>query len=174
MATATLDPQLKTEISRSVSDLFDPFRSQNYFIGYGKITGTGQTTRTETNDTLTRKNILVAQQISPADVALVIPRVDWTSGNAYDEFDPSEDMSTKSFYVYNPDNQNIYICVTKGSGNSTSQPTVINAALWISRSWSEVETLAYPYFIIYSKSVSFTSGVYSIMSHMYRNNPIET
>ena len=128
MATATLDPQLKTEISRSVRDLFDPFRSQNYFIGYGKITGTGQTTRTETNDTLTRKNILVAQQISPADVALVIPRVDWTSGNAYDEFDPSEDMSTKSFYVYNPDNQNIYICVTKGSGNSTSQPTVTGSS----------------------------------------------
>ena len=125
MATATLDPQLKVQLTKAFRDQFDPFRQENLFAGFGKITGTGQTTRTESNDTLSRKNITYAKLISPTDIAYVIDRVNWTSGTAYDEFDPSVDMSTKTFYVLNRDN-NVFVCTTKGSGNSVNEPTLVD------------------------------------------------
>ena len=125
MATATLDSQLKTQLSKAFLDQFDPFRQENLFVGIAGVTGTGQATRTETDDTLTRKNILYAKMISPADSAFVIDRVNWTTGTIYDEYDAAADMSTKNFYVLagNDDNSpNIYICVKKGSGTSIEKP----------------------------------------------------
>ncbi len=125
MATATLDSQLKTQLSKAFLDQFDPFRQENLFVGFAGITGTGQSTRTETEDTLTRKNILYAKMITPSDIAFVIDRVDWTTGTYYDEFDPSLDMSTKNFYVLGGNDTeapNIYICVKKGGAGSTEKP----------------------------------------------------
>ena len=69
MATATLDPQLKVQLTKAFRDQFDPFRQENLFAGFGKITGTGQTTRTESNDTFSRKNITYAKLISPTHIA---------------------------------------------------------------------------------------------------------
>ena len=48
MATATLDAQLKTQLSKAFLDQFDPFRQENLFVGFAKIAGSGQATRTET------------------------------------------------------------------------------------------------------------------------------
>ncbi|MAL45850.1 hypothetical protein [Hyphomonas sp.] len=125
MATATLDAQLKTQLSKAFLDQFDPFRQENLFVGFAKIAGSGQATRTETTDTLTRKNILYAKMVSPSDIAFVIDRVDWTSGTNYDEFDPSLDMSTKNFYVLGGEDSaspNIYICTKKGGATSLEKP----------------------------------------------------
>lgn len=125
MATATLDAQLKTQLSKAFLDQFDPFRQENLFVGFAGIAGSGQTTRTETADTLTRKNILYTKMISPTDVAFVIDRVNWTTGTNYEEFDATVDMSTKNFYVLGGNDDaspNVYICTKKGGGSSTEKP----------------------------------------------------
>ena len=159
MATATLDAQLKTQLSKSVQNLFNPFRRENFFVGYGKVTGTGQATRTESNDTLTRKNILVAQQVTPSDVAIVIPRVDWTENTTYDEFDPTVDMTTKNFYVYNEENNNVYICVKKGSGASTVLPSVFGSSETETRVYREVTSDGYEWrFVAHVTSAQIASG----------------
>tara|TARA_B100000900_G_scaffold330842_1_gene291411 strand:+ start:204 stop:2132 length:1929 start_codon:yes stop_codon:yes gene_type:complete len=122
MATVTIDQQFKTDLAKRYVKSFDAFRDENSFIFIGRVLGDAQSTRTEQNDDATRKNILFAKLITPDDVSLLIPRVNWTSGTLYDEYDPSLDMTTKNYYVYNEANSSVYVCFKKGEGSSVNIP----------------------------------------------------
>ena len=81
-----LDAQLKTQLSKAFLDQFDPFRQRTFC--WFRRSQEGQATRTETTDTLTRKNILYAKMVSPSDIAFVLIGLIGLGTN-YDEFDPS-------------------------------------------------------------------------------------
>ena len=115
MATATLDAQLKTQLAKACKICSTLSEGKTFLLAMVKsLNRSNNSNRVERP--VDKKNILVAQQVTPSDVAIVIPRVDWTENTTYDEFDPTVDMSTKNFYVYNEENNNVYICVKKGSG----------------------------------------------------------
>ena len=126
MATATQDAQTKYQLATAFKNQFDPFRSENLFVGIGKISLDGSRTgdggRTDVKDSSTRKNILFTQIVKETDVSYVVPRVDWTAGTAYEQYDPSVDMSTKNFYVYNEQSESeaLYVCVEAPSNASGS------------------------------------------------------
>jgi hypothetical protein len=63
-----------------------------------------------------------AQKINPADISLMIPRRNWTTGTAY--VVRPENSSTwynSAFYVITDLNE-VWVCVVAGSGNSTDKP----------------------------------------------------
>jgi len=66
-------------------------------------------------ENIVRRQILTAKLLTDSQVALMIPRVNWTSGVIYDDYDSSENLATKNFYVYT-DEGNVYICVQNGGG----------------------------------------------------------
>ena len=126
MATATQDAQTKYQLATAFKNQFDPFRSENLFVGIGKISlgesRTGDGERTDVKDSSTRKNILFTQIVKETDVSYVVPRVDWASGTVYEQYDPSVDMSTKNFYVYNErsGSEALYVCVEAPSNAAGS------------------------------------------------------
>ena len=80
----------------------------------------------------TRKDIILMNQITPTDVSFVIPRVDWESGQVFDQYDdfysstfPSHSgatsLETSKFYVLTGD-YNLYICL---DNNNNSISTVL-------------------------------------------------
>ena len=61
------------------------------------------------------------------DVAYCAPRYNWVAGStyvAYDDTDP--DIHTKAYYVLNPTNFNVYMCVKAGPGTSTVEPVGVD------------------------------------------------
>ena len=128
MALATQDAQTKYQLATAFRNRFDPFRSENLFVGLAKISlgesRTGDSARSDVADALTRKNILFTQIVKENDVSYVVPRVDWTSGTVYDQYDPSQDMSTKNFYVFNDKSgvAALYVCVQAPSSASLKAP----------------------------------------------------
>lgn len=52
------------------------------------------------------------------------PRYNWTSGTTYIAYDNDDPLlHTKKYFVFNPSNFNVYICLKAGSGASTVEPT---------------------------------------------------
>lgn len=75
-----------------------------------------------------------AKKVSSADVKFMIPRIDWTSGTVYDEYDPDQsELPRTNHYVLSNDNgtYKVYKCITNNGGaNSTSQPTATSASIF--------------------------------------------
>jgi hypothetical protein len=76
------------------------------------------------------KNIITTKLITSSDISPVIPRIDWTSGTAYDYYTDTEDMFAvdsdniivKQFYVKNKFDQ-IFKCLWNNNGApSTVEP----------------------------------------------------
>lgn len=82
-----------------------------------------------TDEFLTRGGMIGLKKINSSDLAFVIPRVNWTSGTVYDEYDADDALlSTKSFYVMNS-NRNVYKCLNNNNGaNSVIEPTGTSTA----------------------------------------------
>lgn len=70
------------------------------------------------------RDMFAAKRIQPSDVSHVIPRVDWTSGTTYAEYDHEDaDLFTRNFYVMT-DEFNVYKCLfNNNGGQSSSKPT---------------------------------------------------
>ena len=70
------------------------------------------------------RDMFAAKRIQPSDVSHVVPRVDWSSGTVYSEYDhEDEDLFSKSFYVMT-DEFNVYKCLfNNNGGQSSSKPT---------------------------------------------------
>ena len=70
-----------------------------------------------------RANLVAMKKIVPADIAHVVPRHTWTSGNSYYAWD-SDDASIfdKAFYVVTSEFK-VYKCIVAGGGASSIQPT---------------------------------------------------
>lgn len=69
----------------------------------------------------TYRNMLFAKRIRPEHIRYIIPRIDWTYGNAYTAYSETTDMANKSFYVMTTD-FNVYKCM-RAVGASTIMPT---------------------------------------------------
>lgn len=77
------------------------------------------------------KNMFAVKKLSAANIAAVVPRIDWTSGTVYEEYSDQEDnfitvdgIVTKQFYVRNTYDQ-IFKCLFNNNGAvSTVEPTI--------------------------------------------------
>ena len=120
MAVVTIDNQYKTHLAETFVNSYDPFRRNQIFAGFGNVVADAQTTRTEENDEATRRNLLFMKSITPNDVSLMINRNDWVSGTVYDQYDPTADMTTKNWFVFNSTNNSVYACVKNGNGSQSN------------------------------------------------------
>ena len=83
----------------------------------------------------TRKDIILMDQIAPTDVSFVIPRINWESGQVFDQYDdfysssfPSNSgatsIETSKFYVLTTGTYNLYICLDNNNNSiSTISPS---------------------------------------------------
>ena len=123
MAQRNLDKQFRTNIARNFVKQIQASGGDCLFACIGSANDPYLTERTERQENIARNKLLSATRILPTDVCLIIDRVDWTSGTKYDKVEDSVDMSTKSFYVINREN-NVYVCIdNNGRLESTQEPT---------------------------------------------------
>src|SRR6056300_1323624 len=81
----------------------------------------------------TWNNMIAAKKITASDVELVIPRINWTSNNKYQQYDDTVDANTllsanstsgvQPMYIITSD-RNVYKCMSNNSSaNSTVEPS---------------------------------------------------
>ena len=70
-------------------------------------------TDTKANLASVHQNILAVKRVQLSDIVFMIRREDWLSGTTYDRYDDVVNLSSKNFYVYNPDNFCIYKCLNR-------------------------------------------------------------
>ena len=76
----------------------------------------------------TYKNMIAGKLVTANDVVHVVPRYDWTSGNAYVSWDDTdEEIYTKEFYVLT-DERKVFKCIKTGPGASTVKPSLSQVA----------------------------------------------
>jgi len=127
-----------TTIESIFNDIFS--RRGNYYYFIGKILPWANPLDpdipldTQSYEYETRNKILAVKLISIADVSFVIPRINWTLGTVYDQFDgdysdsfPAASGATNirsaKFYVLNSF-FNVYKCISNNGGiPSTIEPT---------------------------------------------------
>ena len=121
MAQRNLDKQFRTNIARNFVEQVQSTDCLFACLGSAKAPSLFQ--RTERQENVFRNKLLTATRIVPNDICLVIDRVDWTSGTVYDKLNDDVDMSNRTFYVLNSDN-NVYVCIDNNGGlPSTQEPT---------------------------------------------------
>ena len=129
MAQYTFDAQLKTQIAKNFISDFEPFGKNRVYVGVGQVYDPGSLAplenRSVERDLVTRRNISFARRITPSDVTMMIPRVNWTNGITMSPLDTSDDMSetfneatgvTAPFYVVT-NSDNVYVCLENGLGD---------------------------------------------------------
>lgn len=124
--------KLKKAIADSIyDDIFS--RRNNYFYFFGKPQDGVQLEETPLNtreyEAKVRANIVAAKKVYSSDVAFVVPRFNWQSGNVYDKTSSLETgivsaTTGPKFYVYDTLNYRVYKCINNNSGAaSTVRPT---------------------------------------------------
>lgn len=107
--------------------------SDVYWLGIGRAEGWTDDANPPTPDVSyadeieARHSLQAVKKFDTAKVAHCAPRHNWVNGNtyvAYDDQDP--DLHTKAYYVFNPNNFNVYICLKAGTGASTIEPTGVD------------------------------------------------
>jgi hypothetical protein len=74
-------------------------------------------------NTVIRSNMIFAKRIAPSDISITARRYDWELGNVYDQWDHTDDMRTKRFFVLT-DEFRVYKCLDNANGAESSvQPT---------------------------------------------------
>lgn len=140
MSTNYVSTRLKTFASKRFRDTFA--NRSNTEVGFIFIGRSLEYANVEVIDTITDTykdektiwdNMIVAKQIEPGDVELVIPRYNWEANVVYKQYDdmsyisdmaePDLQNNIKSFYVINSEG-NVYKCLSNNaSANSTVEPT---------------------------------------------------
>jgi hypothetical protein len=124
--------RIKKAIADSIYD--DIFSRRNYYYYY--FAKPNSPSSLDANPLLTREyeqsvrsNIVAAKRIYASDVAYVIPRINWVSGNSYDKTTILENgyvdpVSGPKYYVYDEINYRVYKCIDNNNGSaSTVRPT---------------------------------------------------
>ena len=108
-----------------------PNPSDYYYVFLGRTTAWSNDssaptpTDTRETDTQTRRDIMAVKRVQPNDTALMINRVNWTTGTTYKAYDSDVVLQnlTDDFYVMNS-GYRIYKCVyAPASTASTVEPT---------------------------------------------------
>ena len=119
----------------NASHFKEQIEGSSVYVGIGKsdvwsltTSDTTDTTPTIPEDNLeqlgeARANFIAMKKIISADIAHVVPRHTWTSGNSYYSWD-SDDASIfdKAFYIITSEFK-VYKCIIAGGGASSIQPT---------------------------------------------------
>ena len=68
-------------------------------------------------------DMMLLRRILPSDIKEGIRRIPWVSGRVYDEFDDSENLDNKNFYVITEPDYDVYLCIGNNGGyESTVKP----------------------------------------------------
>jgi hypothetical protein len=137
--SAVITPLFHANIARSIYEEVQNRSSiYHYFIGKTLVWEDEQTPslpfQYQSYENDARNNIIQTKQISINDVSLVVPRINWKGGQAYDMFDDkispanpaasgATSLKESRFYVITED-FNIYKCIFNNNGGvSTVEPS---------------------------------------------------
>jgi hypothetical protein len=115
-----------------------------FFAAHAGIEGTsGASAESSVGDEIIYENITVLERVTPTDVALCVPRINWESGRIYDAFNPYKNnfdyqVEFNGAIIYNKqpyvmtENYNVYVCIKNSPTGldrdrvaSTTEPTGI-------------------------------------------------
>jgi len=108
-------------------------RSTRYYHSFGKTSAwINEPTTPQVIDSLryersVRDEIIAMKEISPSDVAYVIPRVNWTSGTIYDKYDDSYSSEIRGINLSASGNNYTSPIITIGTVCPTSTSVLLNA-----------------------------------------------
>ena len=126
----TVTKQIAVENARSFRDrLIDSSRS--YYVYVAKPLAWDNESVPPTEDTTlygtsheVYNDILYARKVTPSDVALVVPRNNWTSNTVYTQWDPEDpNLETGDCFVVT-DADDVYKCIYNNSTVSTIKPFI--------------------------------------------------
>jgi hypothetical protein len=136
-----MDYVLKSSIHTVIGEtIIADIRSQRsaYYFFVGGLDLSNGTGATSADDTYTyelgvRNQIVSLKKIQDSDVSFVVPRIDWVSGNVYDQYDDyapdypavsgATSIASAQFYVVT-DEYKVYKCLFNNNGaQSTIKPT---------------------------------------------------
>lgn len=133
---STKTNKLRKAVAESIyQDIFS--RRNNYYYFFGKekngeeLPETPLLTREAESEV--RQNIIGAKRIYSSDVAFVVPRFNWQSGDVYDQVSNLENgeidpIDGPKFYVYDSQNYRVFKCISNNNGvASTVRPTSTDA-----------------------------------------------
>lgn len=138
--TDALQNNFRTAFIEEIKSAFDPISKDNYYLFFGKTSPwTDETTPPTVIDGVAShnealRNSLFSIRIDERNTSLVIPRFDWSSGTAYDEYDDTIDLhdvgSLKKYYVL-VDADRVYKCISNNNGRtSTQKPTTTDTHIF--------------------------------------------
>lgn len=102
-SSSIIKPGLRTSICESIVNDIQTGRSKMYYF-LGKALEWNPTASTDSSqyprgtykyELETRSNAITYKKVLPTDVSFVVPRVDWTSGTVYDQYDDNYQQSTQ-------------------------------------------------------------------------------
>lgn len=117
----------KRYIIENLLDEYGDVSNENFFLSIGKITpwATEGDTRTASTDSVKDntdywRGMIAAKRINRNDVSLVVPRIDWVPGVAYqpyrDNIDLHDDLQPANFYAL-VDDERVYVCIDNNYGS---------------------------------------------------------
>ena len=117
MAQRNLDKLFRTNIARNfVKQVQSSGGDCLYSRVLDLLTTPFLTERTERQENIFRNKLLSGQGFCQMMfVSVLIEKVNWTTGTIYDKIDDNTDMSEKTFYVLNREN-NVYVCIDNNGG----------------------------------------------------------
>ena len=138
--TDALQNKLKTQFAENLQDAFSTTSKDNYYLFFGKVLPwTDDQTPPLVVDSVTehysaQRNAMFAIRLDSRNTMLVVPRIDWTSGTIYEEYDDSLNLNTESavkkYYVL-VDEDKVYKCISNNSGGeSTAKPSATNTPIF--------------------------------------------
>lgn len=122
---------MRIHLAAQFLESFSEASPNNYYMFLGKTsewpsepTADVPVSTFEQDDRAHWNDMLGGEQITANEVTHAIPRVDWTTGTVYAEYDDQDAaLFSKEFYVLT-DESNVYLCVDNGGGaQSTIKPT---------------------------------------------------
>lgn len=127
---ANFRPSFHTSLaSKMVNDVYYQRTNLYYFLGKLDSWDNGQTPDPDNayvNDVIIRDNIVYFRKVTANDVSIVCKMHRWRKDEIYDQWDHTQDMTNKPFYVMTAD-YNVYKCLNNNNGaKSTVEPTEIN------------------------------------------------
>tara|TARA_Y100001937_G_scaffold21155_1_gene29793 strand:- start:4540 stop:6789 length:2250 start_codon:yes stop_codon:yes gene_type:complete len=138
--TDALQNNFRTVFADSLKKQLDPLSDDNYYFFFGKILPwTDETTPPAVVDSVSEKfsayrNSLFAIRLDSRNISFVIPRVNWTSGRIYSEYDDTADQndpdSVTDYYVL-VGGKSVYKCIDNNNRSiSTQTPTQTGTSIF--------------------------------------------
>jgi hypothetical protein len=124
----------KRFIIDTLLDEYSDISDENFFLTIGKITPWGATAGSDIpvasidsveDETNFWRGLIAAKRINRSDVSLVVRRVDWAAGTAYqpyrDNIDLFDDVNPANFYAL-VDEEKVYVCIDNNGGSPSLNP----------------------------------------------------